>query len=287
MIIIFYYMLALVAYCWLDSLILFKIQDNPDDLIDGLDTLSILHNFAFGLFILMLLFTILRFNKYKLINIIYIGLCYIKYAGLFIFVNSVDNYKFELRRIIMWLFVTPAMLDMYTKANKISFRSINPEYHLVPNLLYCLTYHYSKSIYYNLFYGLSYVSQGFFLYNLYRMQNLKYTRIFIFIWLLFGSLNIINIFDITTTFQNNIYLSISDIIAKFTTMIVIYDFEEQKTIIRECIDLQSVDLIGSIFSLIDEYKKNNILTESCSIYINFLTQQLKTVYPNQETKKIL
>ncbi len=280
-------MLALVAYCWLDSLIIFKIQDNPDDLIDGLDTLSNLHNFAFGLFIVMLLFTIPRFNKYKLINIIYIGLCYIKYAGLFIFVNSIDNYKFEVRRIMMWLFVTPAMLDMYTKANKISFRLINPEYHIVPNLIYCITYYYNKSIYYNLFYGLSYISQGLFLYNLFKMQNLKYTRIFIFIWLLFGSLNIIYIMGITTNYQNNIYLGISDIIAKFTTVIVIYDFEEQKTVIKQCVDLQSVDLMGSIFNLIEEYKKNNILTDSCSTYINYLTEQLKTVYPNQETKNII
>ena len=105
MIIIFYYMLALVIYSWLDALIISKINNNPDELIEGLDIIKNIHNFAFGLFLVMLLFTIPRFNKYKLINIIYIGLCYIKYAGLFIFINSVDNYKFELRRIIMWLFV--------------------------------------------------------------------------------------------------------------------------------------------------------------------------------------
>lgn len=280
-------MLALVVYYWIDSLILLKLIDNSNDLIDGLDTIKILHNFAFGLFLVMLLFTINRFSKYKLINIIYIGLCYIKYAGIFIFVDSIDNYKFELRRIIMWLFLTPAMLDIYTKANKISFRRINPEYHIMPNLLYCLTYHYKNSVYYNLFYGLSYVSQGLFIYNLFKMQNFKYTRIFILIWLLFGGLNLINIMGICTTFESNIYHTIADIMAKFTIMIVIYDFEEQKTFISQNVDLQSIDLMGAIFNIIDEYKKNNMLTESCSMYINYLTEQLKTVYPNQETKNVI
>ncbi len=136
MIVIFNYMLALVAYCWIDEIIIYNIKNNSNQMIEGLDIITNIHYFAFALFLVMLLFTIPRFNKYRLINIIYIGLAYIKYAGLFIFTDSIDNYKFELRRILMWLFITPAMLDIYTKSNKISLKSIKPEYHIIPNLIY-------------------------------------------------------------------------------------------------------------------------------------------------------
>ncbi len=280
-------MLALVAYSWIDSLIICNLSNNPNEIIDELNTIEYIHKFAFCLFIISLCFTIPRFRKYKLINIIYIGLVYIKYAGLFIFTNSIDNYKYELRRILMWLFVTPAMLDMYTKANKISLKSINIEFHLIPNIIYFLTYQFKNSIYYNIFYSISYFSQGYFLYKLFNLQNLKYTRIYIFIWILFGSLGLLQIMNIITTYEGNIYFGIADIIAKFTTMIVIYDFEELKVNITKNVDLQSVDLMCSIFNLIEDYKKNNMITESCNIYINYLTEQIKTVYPNNETKDFI
>ncbi len=287
MIVIFNYMLALVAYCWIDAIIIYHMQNDSNQIIEGLETIKHIHNFSFGLFLVMLLFTIPRFNKYKLINIIYIGLAYIKYAGLFIITNTIDNYKFELRRILMWLFITPAMLDIFTKANKIKLRSIHPEYHFVPNLIYFLSYHYKNSQYYNLFYIGSYISQGYFLLQMFKLQNLKYTRIYLLIWILFGSLNLLQIMKISSTYESNLYLGIGDIIAKFSIMVVIYDFEEQKTNIRQNVDLQSVDLMCSIFNLITEYKKNNILTDSCSIYINYLSEQIKSVYPNQETQNII
>jgi class 3 adenylate cyclase len=287
MIVIFNYMLALVAYCWIDEIIIYNIKNNSNQMIEGLDIITNIHYFAFGLFLVMLLFTIPRFNKYRLINIIYIGLAYIKYAGLFIFTDSIDNYKFELRRILMWLFITPAMLDIYTKSNKISLKSIKPEYHIIPNLIYFLTYYYKNSQHYNLFYIASYISQGYFLLQIFKLQNLKYTRIYLLIWMLFGTINLFQIMNIVTTLQSNIFFGIADIIAKFTSVIIIYDFEEQKTNIRQNVDLQSVDLMSSIFNLISEYKKNNILTDSCSIYIDYLSEQIKSVYPNQETQNII
>lgn len=287
MVIVFYYMIALVIYCWIDEFILFKIPNNQNELLEGIDTLCIIHKFSLVIFLGLLLITIPSYMKNKLISINYIGLAYLKYTGLFLFTNTIDNYKYELRRILMWLFITPAMLDMFAKSNNISFRSLKTQYHLIPNILYILTYSFKSNKYYNIFYFISYISQILFVKNLYNFTHLKYTKIFIGIWLMFGILNIITILNLITVFESNIFYSIIDIIAKFTVMSIIYDFEEQKSIIRSHIDLQSVDLMGLIFNLINNYKKSNLLTDSCNIYVDYLENQLLTLSPNKETKNII
>ncbi len=42
-----------------------------------------------------------------------------------------------------------------------------------------------------------------------------------------------------------------------------------------------------VLNTISEYKKNNVLTESCKIYIKYLNEQIKTIYPSMEGRNVI
>ncbi len=282
----FYYGILLIIYYLIDDLIIHKIENV--DLIDNIQNIKILHKFSLALFMLLSAVMITRYKKNRMINTIYIALGYLKYTSLFEFTDSISNYKFELRRNLMWVFITPAMLDIYTKNNNISFYDVKPFYHIIPNiiLLLILPLRGKYNIYNIIYIGLL-TSYLYFVMNLSKLSNLKYTNIFLGTWLLFGSLDLLNLLKITNTYENNLYYFVADIIAKLTVNILIYDQDEQKKTITDKIDLQSVDLMSLVLNTISEYKKNNVLTESCKIYIKYLNEQIKTIYPSMEGRNVI
>ncbi len=282
----FYYWILLILYYWIDDFIIYNTQDT--DIIENIEVIKTLHKFSLGIFIILVFAMIIRHSKNRMINVIYIGLSYIKYASLFLFVSKIDNYKYELRRNLMWVFITPAMLDVFTKINNINFMDIKPLYHIIPNIILTIISKYrGKCHVYNVVYVIMFASYTYFLINLSKLKKLKFTNVYLGIWLLFGSLDLINLLGITNQIENNLYFFVADIIAKFTVNILIYDLDEQKNAIREKIDLQSVDLMSLVLNTISEYKKNNMLTESCSSYIKYLDEQIKTIYPSNDTKQII
>ncbi len=223
----FYYGILLIIYYLIDDLIIHKIENV--DLIDNIQNIKILHKFSLALFMLLSAVMITRYKKNRMINTIYIALGYLKYTSLFEFTDSISNYKFELRRNLMWVFITPAMLDIYTKNNNISFYDVKPFYHIIPNiiLLLILPLRGKYNIYNIIYIGLL-TSYLYFVMNLSKLSNLKYTNIFLGTWLLFGSLDLLNLLKITNTYENNLYYFVADIIAKLTVNILIYDQDEQK-----------------------------------------------------------
>lgn len=281
---IFYYMFSLIIYYWIDEYIILIIPNNKENMLEYIEIFRIIFKFKFNIFILLLIITIPRFNKYRSIHIIYISLVFIKYSSVFLFFDVIENYKYELKRLLMWLFTTPALLDIYAKVNNINIKLIKIEYHLIPNLLYFLTYYLKKNKYYNIFYIYAYLSQSYFIFNFTKFYYLKYTKIYVVVWLIFGILHLLHLLKIITSLEYNIYCSLSDVITKFSITSIIYDFEQQNLNIINNIDLQCIDILSQIFNLINNYKKNNKITENCKIYIEHTINKINLIFPNNETK---
>jgi hypothetical protein len=89
---------------------------------------------------------------------------------------------------------------------------------------------------------------------------------------------IINILDITQLFNPIIihaFYNISDTLSKFICNIVITDYNEQKIIVRENMDLQSVSFITHMIIAVKDFEKDNQnLSFFCKKLINYYKKNL-------------
>jgi class 3 adenylate cyclase len=93
------------------------------------------------------------------------------------------------------------------------------------------------------------------------------------IWILFGFVGIISIYSFINDNSANILYSIIDMMAKFIFMIIIYDLEEQKYIIKDLINLECVDINSNILQLLKQYEKDNNLSLQAKKYIKFIKKK--------------
>jgi class 3 adenylate cyclase len=287
---IFNYFIALIFYILFDDIFILNYNKSKNlinhnniqeyQLIEEKNTIDIIHNFILTIYSLFLIISLMKKNKN--IQIIYLSLILIKYSSIFYFYEEIDNTLYDFRRSMMWLFATPSMLSLYTNINKISFNSIKIKYHIIPNLLLVPFTFFKNNIFYDIFFYISCISQSYFVYNLFNFKHLKYTNIYIFFWLLFGTIGICDFFNLFKISTTNILYSISDLMVKLTCMIVIYDNEEQKLEISNYIDLQSITLLNNIYITLQNFKNENQLSDNCEKILKYISNSLNDIHINDK-----
>jgi len=242
------------------------------------------------------LFALIIYSIYIIKNIIYykpannasiaLGLVYIKYTINLVLNDNMTISQHEFSRNIMWLFSTPLMLKMYCDVNNLKLQQINIQYHIIPVAMNIFIHPYRciNLYYYYYFTTLSWILLLLFLKTLYFKRNLLFTNIYLFIWLLFMFINIIDILNVTDKYKINIYLSIADVISKKITSIVVNDFNEREIEKLNNMDLQSVQFVSYMIKHLNKFKRNNsILTSQCNKFIDFTRQRFLAKIPENKS----
>ena len=255
------------------------IQDNKS-FYYSLTTINsfILSVYAFYIFYYLFL------SKTKNINSLTLAFIYSKYS-LNIFLN--DNttlLEYEYSRAIMWVFATPLMLKLYCNINQLKLQDINFLYHYIPCFIYIIIFPFKNSLkLYYTYFGISCILIFFFMKKLISMANLKFTKIFISIWIMFIVLHLIELTKIMDRYKLNILYLTADMIGKVVTNYIIHDNIEQKYTIKNNIDLQCINFIKYLLNKVETYKKNN--TKQSVEYINltkYIINKLNIFIPEKK-----
>ena len=209
---------------------------------------------------------------YKSINNISnaLALIYIKYIINLILCDNMTISQFEISRYIMWLFTTPLMLKMYCDVNTIKLQDINIQYHVIPIAIYIYIYPFKNTSIYYYFIIVSWLLLLLFMKTLYEKRNKTFTNIYLFIWSIFMFLNIIDLLQITNVYNINIYYSLTDMISKMITCIIVNDYNERQLTQLNNMDLQSLQFVSYMIKNIKKYKNDNgNITHKCNKFIDF------------------
>ena len=218
-------------------------------------------------------------------NCIALTFIYLKHIIDIIITPNISFVQYELSRAIMWLFTTPLMLKMYCSTNNIKLTDLNIHYHLIVIITNIFIIPFKNSIIYYIFTIFSTILEILFLKSLYKYKQKSFTNLYILIWIIFI---IINIFDILQIF-NPIYIhslyNIADTLCKFICNIIVSNYNEQEIIIRENMDLQSVNFIFHMIKSIKDFEiTNQKLTFFCKNIILHVKKKLTEKIPKTNEK---
>jgi class 3 adenylate cyclase len=219
-------------------------------------------------------------NK-KLITLEFV---YIKYTLNILMTSNMTMAQYEYSRHIMWLFSTPLMLNLYCDVNNLQLSQINFQYHIIPVAINVLTYPYKNT---NIFYCVSLFSMllvCIFMRKLYSCRHMLFTNIYLFIWITFICIHILELLQLTDIYHINIYYSFADMISKMITCTVINDYNEKKIAQLVDMDLQSVQFISYMIKTIKKYKNDNaIITPQCNTLMDFTVKRFLVKIPQNTT----
>ena len=227
---------------------------------------------------------LLYFSKIKNYKIFSLTFIYIKYIlDLVIHNNKISIYQYEFKRIIMWLFTTPLILNLYCDINNLTMMDINYHYHIMSVIIQIMTYPLRKKYYYSYIIILLSLFESYFIYKLYNFKQQKYTKFIIFIWCLFSLIGTIEILNIFNYHDIQICYLLSDMIAKLTTILIVNDYEEHMFYIKNNVDLQSISLLSVIKKSIKQFENTTNITPKCKNMIDFLDNKLLNFIPIDRT----
>ncbi len=280
----FYYLLSALFYITINDLLnIFVFPLENDIPLRNYEIVKSLTNFKLTIFTAFFILLLIKHKHYKMIENMYISIIYMKYASLFYFHNNFSQKEEYIKRVLMWLFTTPAMLSMLAKVNKLKFSDLKPYYHILPTVLHLISIPYMNHIYYKYFYIYACLCQTYFIYNLNQLVHYKYIRIFIAIWIMFGTVNSLLLSNIIDHNTSVLYYVLSDLIAKFMTMSIIYDLEEFRIELGHQMDLQSFHLVTNMLTTIHKYKEENQISKECNNVINYLSESIKSIIPRNKS----
>ena len=229
-------------------------------------------------YVLMLIFVAKSYNKYSLA----LSLIYMKFSmNLFISPN-LSLFEYGFRRSIMWVFTTPLMIKLYSDVNQLNIQKVGIQYNIIATLVNTGIYPYKDSIYYNVFLIIPYIFMSIFMFKLYANKDRIYTNIYIKIWTMFLIIHMIEIFGLTDKYSIHIYYLISDIIGKVMTNFIINDFNEEKQIMIDNMDLQSINFTSNMLDSIQKYKEDNKkISATCNRYIYYIYNRFISKLPDK------
>ncbi len=285
---LFYMFLSTVLYYQLDSIVndlIFPKNEKNNIIVH--DQVRDTFYFSFILFTFFLIYSLYRYHKNKMVHNIYISLIYLRYSSIIFFRSDISHLHQEIRKILMWIFTTPVMLNMLSNINKIDFFSLKPQLHLMNTFIYLILSFFPDSSFYKWSKPLLYASNAYFIYNLNQFTYYRYTRIFVGIWIIFGVIVLLK--DASFITDNNYFLFnlISDILAKFTVVNLISEFEDQREEISAQMDIQSLQLITDLLKKIDEFKESNKISKVCEKTMNYLVNNIKGLIPKKDNHDLL
>ena len=110
---------------------------------------------------------------------------------------------------------------------------------------------------------------------------MPFTNLYILVWTIFM---LINLLDITQVCSQEIIhglYNITDTLCKFICNVVISNYIEQKIIVRENMDLQSIKFISHVVKSIEKFENNNIkLSSFCGDLIQYSKKKFVNKIPN-------
>ena len=241
-----------------------------------------------NIFILYIFFiytaNLFLFSKIKNYTIYSMALIYMKYTiDNILDDNKIGIYQYEFRRTVMWFFTTPLILSVYCNINNLDFIRTNSQYHMISNFLH-IVFYFSRKTYYNkLIIILLTIGEGCFIYGLFTLKHKRYTHFVIFIWFLFSFMNIIEITNIFSVEEIQIFYLLSDMIAKFTIMLVVNDYEEQTYYIKNNVDLQGISLLTNVKKSIKQFGRIANITDKCKMLMEIIDGRITSFIPTDKT----
>lgn len=197
--------------------------------------------------------------------------------------NTISIYHYEIRRSIMWLFTTPLILKIYCDINNLNLMEINAYYHIISNLMHIILYPHRNNNIVLFFIILLGTSEIIFIYKLYKFNEKKYTIFIVYIWVLFTFLNIFELTKIFNIEDIQLCYLLSDLIAKFTIILIVYDYENQNYHIKNNVDLQCISLLTTLQKSIKDFERTNNITIKCKFMIKQLENKITNFIPTNNT----
>lgn len=220
------------------------------------------------------------------ITTITISFIYMKYLlSTIIYYKNISSLFVQLRRGIVWLFSCPLILFTYSSANNLSFFQISGHYHIIANILYVFLIFlknnnteilYLSSVSVMLFFEVLFIKR------LHKLKHYKYTRFILYIWYLYSLIYLIEFLNFLTSQHLFIFYTLSDMIAKVTTILIISDYETQLETVRELIDIQGLHLLSLLKGEILKITKTNI-SENCKMVAAYINNNIDSLIPYNKT----
>jgi class 3 adenylate cyclase len=230
------------------------------------------------------IFYYLFLSKTENIYSLTLAFIYSKYT-LNIFLNdNITLLEYEYSRSIMWVFSTPLMLKLYCNTNQLQLKDINFLYHYIPCFIYMIIFPFKNNLkLYYTYFGLSCIFIFLFMKKLISMSNLKFTKIFICIWIMFIILHLVELTKIMDRYKLNILYLTADMIGKVVTNYIIHDNIEQKYTIKNNIDLQCINFIKYLLNKVETYKTNNTKQSvECINLTKYIINKLNIFIPEKK-----
>lgn len=245
--------------------------------------------FSIFIFLFIVSKQIYRFNL-STIRSFALPVVYIQYTIKNLLRDTVTYYIYESNRNVMWIFATIPMLDMYCYANKRTLMDIDAEYHILPiivNSIICPLKHAANVNLRYLYYiiqCISCVSICRFIFTLYAYHShLLFTNMIIFIWTIFTVISTIELCNIVDVYYLQIFYLCGDVLSKTLINVVVHDYIERQTQLKQNTDLQSIQFISYMLNNIQIYRTDNIqISMQCEHVIDMVKQVFTSHIPENE-----
>jgi len=222
-----------------------------------------------------------RYDK----NSIGLMLVYIKHILNIIITPKMKLIEYELDRVVMWSFTAPLMIKMLCDENELTMIDLKIHYHLCAIIPHIFVVPFKNTQYYLLSIIILSIPGIIFMKSLNKYRHLKFANLYILIWGIFMSINVLDISHSIHPSIIHAFYNLSDTIFKFTFNFVISNYNEQKLIMRENMDLQSVSFVSNILKSINEFEKGNVkITPTCSNLIRFFKKKFNDKIPKSNSK---
>lgn len=190
---------------------------------------------------------------------------YMKHIVDILITPNMSIVEYELSRGIMWAFTTPLMLNMYCDANDLSLWDINIQYHMIAIVPHVFIIPFKGHSIYLLSTIVFFIPAVFFLKSLRKYNGLPFTNLYVLIWTIFMLINVLDITQLCNPEMIHAFYNLADTLCKFICNVVISNYNEQETIVRKNMDLQSVKFISHMLKNIRDFEtKNKRMTATCN-----------------------
>jgi len=218
-------------------------------------------------------------------NCVALSFIYTKHLRDILVSHNYTTMEYELNRGVMWVFTTPLMLKMYCDANYLSVWDINIHYHLIAIVPHVFVIPFKTQTIYLLSTILLSIPEVFFLKSLHKYKQLPFTNLYILIWVVFMLINILDITQLSSSIVIHALYNLADTLCKFICIVVICNYNKQEIVVRENMDLQSVQFVSHVIKSIKEFEKNNIkLTPFCRDLMLYCKKKFVDKIPKSNEK---
>lgn len=202
-------------------------------------------------------------------NSIGLSLVYTKHIIDILIQPNMTIQEYELSRCVTWVFTTPLMLNMYCDANDLSVWDINIQYHMIVIVAHAFAIPFKGQSIYLLSTIVFSIPAAFFLKSLRKYKDFPFTNLYVLIWTIFMLINVLDITQLCNPEMIHAFYNLADTLCKFICNVVISNYNEQETIVRENMDLQSVRFISHIIKNVRDFElSNKRMTATCNNLIH-------------------